>query len=46
MVHYEVHRMISLWDLKGATQHDHSKDMPVHASTHTSYDFNALTPVV
>jgi len=27
-------------------QLDRSKDMSVHVSTCTSYDFNALTPVV
>jgi hypothetical protein len=43
---YEVPRMILMHDLKGAMRLDRSKDMSVHVSTCTSYDFNALTPVV
>jgi len=31
-----------LRDLKGAMRLDHSKDMSVHVSTCTSYDFNAV----
>jgi hypothetical protein len=42
----EVPGMILLRDLKGAMRLDHSKDMSVHVSTCTSYDFNALTSVV
>jgi hypothetical protein len=42
----EVTGMILLSDLKGAMRLDRSKDMSMHVSTCTSYDFNALTPVV
>jgi len=38
--------MISLRDLKGTMRLDLSKDMSVHVSNSTSYDLNALTPVV
>jgi hypothetical protein len=38
--------MILLRNLKGHMRFDRSEDMPVHVSTSTSYDFNALTPVV
>jgi hypothetical protein len=40
---YEVAGMILLHDLKGAMSLDCSKDMSVHVSTCTSYDFIALT---
>jgi hypothetical protein len=43
---YEIARMILLHDLKGALQLDHGKDMFMPVSACTSYDFNALTPVV
>jgi hypothetical protein len=43
---YDVPRMILLCNVKEAMRLDHSKDMFVHVSTCTSYDFNALTPVV
>jgi hypothetical protein len=43
---YEVPGMVSLRDLKGDTRLDRSKDMSVHVSTCTSYDLNALAPVV
>jgi len=42
----EVVGMTLLRDLKGAMRLHHSKDMSVHVSTCTSYDFNTLTPVV
>jgi len=38
--------MILLCDLKGAMQLGCSKDMSVHVSTCTCYDFNTLMPVV
>jgi len=38
--------MILLRDLKGAMRLDCSMVMYVRVSTCTSYDFNALTPVV
>jgi len=38
--------MILLLGLKGAMRLDRSKDMSLHVSTCTSYDFNALKPVV
>jgi len=43
---YEVPGMILLRDLEGSVRLNCSKDMSVHVSTFTSYDFNALTPVV
>jgi hypothetical protein len=43
---YDVPGMILLHDLKGTMRLDRSKDMSVHVSTCTSYDFNTLTPVV
>jgi hypothetical protein len=43
---YEVPGKISLCNLKGTMQHDCSKDMAVHVSSCSSYDFNALKPVV
>jgi hypothetical protein len=42
----DVPRNILLRNVKGAMRLDHSKNMPVHVSTCTSYNFNALTPVV
>jgi hypothetical protein len=33
-------------DLNGAMRLDHSKDIPVHVSSCTSYDFNTLKPDV
>jgi hypothetical protein len=38
--------MILLRDLQGAVRLDRSKDLSMHVPTCTSYDFNALTPVV
>jgi len=38
--------MILLRDLKGVMRLDRSKDMSMHVSTCTSYDFSALTPVM
>jgi len=38
--------VILLRYLKGARKLDRSKVMSVHVSTCTSYDFNALTPVI
>jgi hypothetical protein len=43
---YEVSGMILLRDLNGAMRLDRSIDLSVHISTCTSYDLNALTPVV
>jgi hypothetical protein len=43
---YEVPGIILLRDLQGAMLLDHSKDMSMHVSTCTSYNFNALTPIV
>jgi hypothetical protein len=43
---YEAVVMILQCDLKEAMQLDCCKDMPVHVSTCTSYDFSALMPVV
>jgi hypothetical protein len=43
---YEVPGVILLSNLKGAMKRDPSEDVSVHVSTCTSYDFNALTPVV
>jgi len=43
---YEVPGMILLRDLKGVMRLDRSKDTSVRVSVGTSYDFNALTPVV
>jgi len=43
---YEISRMILLCDFKGAMQRDHNKDMSVHVSTCTSYNWNALMPVL
>jgi hypothetical protein len=45
-VAYEVPGMTLLRDLKGSMLLDRSKDISVHVSTCTSYDFNALMPVV
>jgi len=38
--------MILLRELKGARRLDGSKNMSVHVSTCTSYNFNALSPVL
>jgi len=46
MCDYEVPGMVLLRGLKGAVPFDCSKDMSVHVSTCTNYDFNALTLVV
>jgi hypothetical protein len=46
MCGYELPGMILLCKLKGAMQLEHGKDMTVHVSTCTSYDCNALMPVV
>jgi hypothetical protein len=43
---YEVPGIILLRDLKGTMQADDSKDMSVHVSACTFYDFNTLTQVV
>jgi hypothetical protein len=43
---YKVPGMVLLRGLKEAVRLDCIKDVPVHVSTCTSYDFNALTPVV
>jgi hypothetical protein len=43
---YEIPEIILLCDLKGTVQLDCSKDMSVHVSSCTSYDFNTLMPVV
>jgi hypothetical protein len=43
---YEVPSMILLCNLKVAMQLYRRKDVSVHVSTCTSYDFNALTPVL
>jgi hypothetical protein len=43
---YEVPGMILLRDLGGGGILIDHKDMSVHVSTCTSYDINALTPVV
>jgi len=43
---YEFPELVLMLDLKGVMRHERSKDMSVHVSTCTSYDFNALTPVV
>jgi len=43
--HDEIPGMILLCNLEGAMQFDCSKDMSVHVSTCTSYDFNVLIPV-
>jgi hypothetical protein len=43
---FGVIRMILLCGLKGAMRLGRSKDMSVHVSTCTSYDFNALTLVM
>jgi hypothetical protein len=43
---YEVPGMILLRDLKATSRLARSKDMSVHVSTCTIYDFNALTLVV
>jgi hypothetical protein len=40
---YEVPEMILLHYLKGAMRVDRNKDMSLHVSTCTSYDFSALT---
>jgi hypothetical protein len=40
---YEVPGIILLRVLKGALRFDRGKDMSVHISTCTSYDFNTLT---
>jgi len=45
-VDYEVPGMILLCGLKGAMQRDSNKDMSLHVSTWTRYDFNALIPDV
>jgi hypothetical protein len=42
----KVPGIILLRYFKGAMRLDRSKDMSVHVSTCTSYDFNALTSVV
>jgi hypothetical protein len=42
---YEVPEIISLGGLNRAIQLDRSKDMSVHVSTCTSYDFNELASV-
>jgi hypothetical protein len=39
---YEVPGKILLRNLRGAILLDHSKDMSVHISTFTNYDFSAL----
>jgi len=39
---YEVHGMILFHDLKEAMQLGHSKDMSVHDSAYTSYDFSVV----
>jgi hypothetical protein len=43
---YEVPGMTLLRHVEGAKRLDHSKDMSAHVSTCSSYDFNALMPVV
>jgi hypothetical protein len=43
---YEVPEMILLSSLKGAMQLDCNKNMTLHVSTFTSYNFNALMPDV
>jgi hypothetical protein len=43
---YEVPGIILLHNLKGALLLDCSKDISVHVSACTSYDFSALMPVV
>jgi hypothetical protein len=42
----KVPGMILLHHFKKAKRFDHSKDIPVHVSTCTSYDFKALLLVV
>jgi hypothetical protein len=42
----DVHGMILLCDLRGAMRFDRRKGISVHVSAFSSYDFNALTPVV
>jgi hypothetical protein len=37
---------VKVLDLKGAVQVDHNKDMSVHVSIHTSYNFNILMPII
>jgi hypothetical protein len=39
---YEVPGMMLLRYFKGAMLLDHNKDMPIHVSTCTSYDLNAI----
>jgi hypothetical protein len=43
---YGVLGMILLHDLKGVAQFDCTKNMSVHVSISTSYDFDTLMPVV
>jgi hypothetical protein len=43
---YGVSEMNLLRELKGPMRLDHSNDMSAHVSTCTSYDLNAVTPVV
>jgi len=43
---YEVPGIILLRDLQGAMLLDHSKDMSMHVSTCTSYDFSTFMPAV
>jgi hypothetical protein len=38
--------MVLLQDLKGSMRYASGKDMSVHVSTFTSYNFNSLTPAV
>jgi hypothetical protein len=46
MFNYEVTGMILLRYLKGAMRLGRSKHVSMHISTCTSYNLNALTPVV